>query len=204
MFMIMNDRGLRAIMDSQLKLGADAAVTFVDLGGGVEGATTTALTADIVGFSRARGLFAGISLGGSMMSAKSDWNEAYYGRPVGVQNIVRDDGGAQSRRGPAARGAVPLRHASRARRAARASARARADPAAAGAADVGPATAVNGSATALTSAASQTAFGQALGENPVVLHGAGKIEKVDLILRKGRGRDRAPSRWMAVIGIILE
>jgi lipid-binding SYLF domain-containing protein len=88
MLLIMNDRGLRAIMDSQLKLGADAAVTFVDLGGGVEGATTTALRADIVGFSRARGLFAGISLGGSMMSAKSDWNEAYYGRPMGVQNIV--------------------------------------------------------------------------------------------------------------------
>src|SRR3954447_8342903 len=75
MFLIMNDRGLRAIMDSQLKLGADAAITFVDLGGGVEGATTTALSADVVGFSRARGLFAGISLGGSMLSAKGDWNE---------------------------------------------------------------------------------------------------------------------------------
>jgi lipid-binding SYLF domain-containing protein len=88
MLLIMNDRGLRAIMDSQLKLGADATITFVDLGGGIEGATTTALRADIVGFSRARGLYAGISLGGSMMSAKSDWNEAYYGRPMGVPNIV--------------------------------------------------------------------------------------------------------------------
>ncbi len=88
MFLIMNDRGLRAVMDSQLKLGADAAATFVDLGGGVEGATTTALSADIVGFSRARGLFAGVSLGGSMMSAKGDWNQAYYGKPVGVQSIV--------------------------------------------------------------------------------------------------------------------
>lgn len=88
MFLIMNDRALQAIMDTQLKLGADAAITFVDVGGGVEGATTTALRADIVGFSRARGLFAGISLGGSMMSAKSDWNQAYYGRPVGVQQVV--------------------------------------------------------------------------------------------------------------------
>jgi lipid-binding SYLF domain-containing protein len=87
-FLIMNDRALRAVMDSQLKLGADASITLVDLGAGIEGATTTALRADIVGFSRARGLFAGISLGGSMMSAKSDWNEAYYGRPVGVQNII--------------------------------------------------------------------------------------------------------------------
>jgi lipid-binding SYLF domain-containing protein len=88
MFLIMSDRGLRAIMDTQLKLGADAGLTFVDLGGGVEGATTTALSADIVGFSRARGLYAGISLGGSLMSAKSEWNQAYYGRPVGVQQIV--------------------------------------------------------------------------------------------------------------------
>lgn len=87
-FLIMNDRGMRAIMDTQLKLGADAAATFVDLGGGVEGATSTAFDADIVGFSRARGLFAGISLGGSLMSSKSDWNQVYYGRPVGVQQIV--------------------------------------------------------------------------------------------------------------------
>lgn len=88
MFLIMNDRGLRAIMDSQLKLGAGASATFVDLGGGVEGATTTALSADIVGFSRARGLYAGVTLGGSMLSSKSDWNQAYYGRPVGTPDIV--------------------------------------------------------------------------------------------------------------------
>lgn len=87
-FLIMTQKGLTAIMDSQLKLGADAAATFVDLGGGVEGATTMAFNADVVGFSKARGLFAGISLGGSMLSAKSDWNAAYYGRPVGVQQVV--------------------------------------------------------------------------------------------------------------------
>lgn len=86
--LVMSDRALRALMDTQLKLAADAGITLVDLGGGVEGATTTALSADIVGFSRARGLFAGFSLGGSMMGSKSDWNQAYYGRPVGVQQIV--------------------------------------------------------------------------------------------------------------------
>ncbi|MDP9095184.1 MAG: lipid-binding SYLF domain-containing protein, partial [Pseudomonadota bacterium] len=57
-------------------------------GGGIEGATGLALNADVVGFSRARGLFAGISLGGSVLSAKSEWNAAYYGRPVGVQQII--------------------------------------------------------------------------------------------------------------------
>lgn len=87
-FIIMTQKGLTAIMDSQFKVGADAGATFIDLGGGVEGATSMALNADVVGFSRARGLFAGISLGGSVLSSKSEWNAAYYGRPVGVQQIV--------------------------------------------------------------------------------------------------------------------
>ncbi len=88
MLFIMNDKGLTAIMDSQFKLAADASGTFIDMGGGIEGATTAALRADIVGFSRARGLFAGIALSGSLMSAKSDWNQAYYGRAVAAQQIV--------------------------------------------------------------------------------------------------------------------
>ncbi len=88
MLFIMSDKGLQAIMDSQFKLGADASATFVDLGGGIEGATTAALRADIVGFTRARGLFAGIALGGSLMSTKSDWNQAYYGKPLAAQQIV--------------------------------------------------------------------------------------------------------------------
>ena len=88
MFLIMSDKGLRAVMDSQFKLGADAGGTFIDMGGGIEGATTAALRADIVGFTRARGLFAGVSLGGSLMSTKSDWNQAYYGRPLAAQQIV--------------------------------------------------------------------------------------------------------------------
>ena len=88
MLIIMSEKGLTAVMDSQFKLGADATATFVDLGGGIEGATTAALRADIVGFTRARGLFAGVSLGGSLMGTKSDWNQAYYGKPVAAQQIV--------------------------------------------------------------------------------------------------------------------
>ena len=88
MLFIMSDRGLTAVLDAQFKFGADASATFVDLGGGIEGATTAALRADIVGFTRARGLFAGIALGGSLMSTKSEWDRYYYGRPVGVQQIV--------------------------------------------------------------------------------------------------------------------
>lgn len=88
MLFIMNDRGLQAVLDSQFKLGADASATFVDLGGGIEGATTAALRADIIGFTKARGLFAGIALSGTLLSTKSDWNKAYYGRPLAAQQIV--------------------------------------------------------------------------------------------------------------------
>ena len=88
MLLIMNDRGLNAVLDSQFKLGADATGTFVELGGGIEGATTAALRADIVGFTRSRGLYAGISLNGSLLSAQSELNRAYYGRAIGAQQIV--------------------------------------------------------------------------------------------------------------------
>ena len=88
MLMILTDRGLRAVLDDQFKLGADAGAVFVQWGGGVEGATTTAAGADIVGFTRSRGLFAGISLSGSVMAADSASNRAYYGREEAAQQIV--------------------------------------------------------------------------------------------------------------------
>ena len=88
MMMIMTERGLRAIMDDQFKLGADAGATFVEWGGGIEGATTAAVGADIVGFTRSRGLYAGISISGSVLSTRSDWNRAYYGREEAAQQIV--------------------------------------------------------------------------------------------------------------------
>ena len=88
MMMIMTDRGLRAVMDDQFKLGADAGATFVQWGGGIEGATTGAIGADIVGFTRSRGLYAGISISGSMLTARSEWNRAYYGREEAAQQIV--------------------------------------------------------------------------------------------------------------------
>jgi lipid-binding SYLF domain-containing protein len=88
MLFIMNDRALNAMMDSQFKIGADASATFVNIGGGVEGATTAALRADIVGFTRARGLFAGISLGGSLLNTRTAWNQDYYGRPLSARQIV--------------------------------------------------------------------------------------------------------------------
>jgi SH3 domain-containing YSC84-like protein 1 len=86
--MIMHQSALRAVMDSQVRLGADASVALVTLGAGIEGATTTALNADIVAVAKTRGLFAGISLQGSVMNADSSDDQAYYGQPVGTVDIV--------------------------------------------------------------------------------------------------------------------
>jgi lipid-binding SYLF domain-containing protein len=87
--MILTDNGLRAVMDSQFRIGADASVAFVSLGGGVEGATALALNADIVAFARTRGLFAGVSFQGTVMSSDSAGDEVYYGQPVGPIDIVK-------------------------------------------------------------------------------------------------------------------
>lgn len=102
MMAILTQRGLAAIMDNQFKIGADASIAVVTAGGGVEGATTAAVGADIVAFQRTRGLFAGISLSGTMLGSKTDWNEAYYGAPLAARQIVV----AMQARNP---GADPLR-----------------------------------------------------------------------------------------------
>jgi len=86
--MILTERGLNAVLDSQFKLGADASVAVADLGGGVGGSTTAAVGADIVAFAMNRGLFAGVAVDGSIMSLHSDWNRAYYGQPYSAREIV--------------------------------------------------------------------------------------------------------------------
>jgi lipid-binding SYLF domain-containing protein len=88
MMMILTTNGLRAVMDSQFRLGANASVAVVTIGGGVEGATTTNLNADIVAFARTRGLYAGVSLQGSVMSSDSAGDAVYYGQPVGPVEIL--------------------------------------------------------------------------------------------------------------------
>lgn len=85
---VLTDKGLRSLLDSQFKFGAGAGVAVATFGAGVQGAMTPALTADIVSFSMDRGLFAGISLDGSVMSSQSAWDQTYYGQALSSQQIV--------------------------------------------------------------------------------------------------------------------
>lgn len=86
--MIVTEKGLNAVLDSQFKFGADAQIAVATVGAGIEGATTAAVGADIVTWSRSRGLFAGAALEGSLLAARSEWNKAYYGRDVSPRQIV--------------------------------------------------------------------------------------------------------------------
>ncbi len=88
MLFILTRKGLTAILDSQFKIGGDASLAFATLGLGVEGSTTAALRADIVAVEKTKGLFAGIALQGSIMSSDSVGDRAYYGQPVGAEDIV--------------------------------------------------------------------------------------------------------------------
>ena len=87
-FIIKTEKGLQAILDHKFKFGAEAGVTLVAVGIGVEGATTTAAGADIVAFSNSAGLFAGASIEGSYLDADNDWNALYYGSGATTKAIV--------------------------------------------------------------------------------------------------------------------
>ncbi|MCW8086485.1 lipid-binding SYLF domain-containing protein [Sabulicella glaciei] len=88
LLLLMNERALNAIIDGQFKFGADASLAVAHVGGSVEAATTTALGADILSFSRSRGLFAGLAIEGAVVNAQPAWNSAYYGREVTPRDIV--------------------------------------------------------------------------------------------------------------------
>ncbi|HSU06298.1 MAG TPA: lipid-binding SYLF domain-containing protein [Acetobacteraceae bacterium] len=88
LMLIMTDRGLDAIMNSSFKIGAGASVAVAVLGGGVQGDTTTAVGADVLVFSIARGAFAGISLEGTVLNSRNVWDQAYYGQPLNARQIV--------------------------------------------------------------------------------------------------------------------
>lgn len=88
MMMVMTDRGLNALMNSQFTFGAEAAISVATIGGSIQGATTSAAGADIVAVARSRGLFAGMSLQGSILTYLTDYAQAYYGRDVSARQIV--------------------------------------------------------------------------------------------------------------------
>jgi lipid-binding SYLF domain-containing protein len=85
---IMNERGVRAIISNEVKLGADLSVAAGPIGSRGETATTGNLVADIYSYARSRGLFAGISLEGGLIKPATDENTEFYGKGVKVEDLV--------------------------------------------------------------------------------------------------------------------
>jgi SH3 domain-containing YSC84-like protein 1 len=86
--LVMNERGARAILSSKVKLGGDASAAAGPKGRNAEASTDVTLRAEILSYSRARGLFAGISLAGSTVRPDNRANEKVYKKDVSSQDIV--------------------------------------------------------------------------------------------------------------------
>jgi lipid-binding SYLF domain-containing protein len=89
--LVMNDRGMESILSSKVKLGADASIA-----GGPKGRDTSANTdawmrAEILSYSRSRGLFAGVSLEGATIRPDDEASEQVYGRAIKAKDIVRSE-----------------------------------------------------------------------------------------------------------------
>ena len=83
----LTDRGLSALLSTSTKLGANAGVAAGPVGAGADAATAN-LSADIISYSRAKGLYAGISVEGAVVASRGALNEAYYGKEVSPTDIL--------------------------------------------------------------------------------------------------------------------
>jgi lipid-binding SYLF domain-containing protein len=86
--LVMNDRGANGILSSKVKLGADASVAAGPVGRDASAETDVSMRAEILSYSRARGLFAGISLEGSTIRPDNDANKRIYGEKISAKDIV--------------------------------------------------------------------------------------------------------------------
>jgi SH3 domain-containing YSC84-like protein 1 len=88
--LVVNPRGAESLMGSKVKLGADAAAAAGPKGRDTHAATDIAMRAEILSYSRSRGLFAGVSLEGSTLRPDNGANEKLYGRKLTAKQILRE------------------------------------------------------------------------------------------------------------------
>ena len=88
--LVMNPKGANSILGSKVKLGADAAAVAGPKGRAAAAQTDIVMKAEILTYSRSRGLFAGVSLEGSTLRADNRANKKLYGRELSARNIVRE------------------------------------------------------------------------------------------------------------------
>jgi len=86
--LVMNPRGAKSVLNSKVKLGADAAAAAGPKGRTASAATDLAMKAEILSYSRSRGLFAGVSLEGSTLRSDNGANENLYGKELNAEQII--------------------------------------------------------------------------------------------------------------------
>lgn len=88
----MNNRGVDALLSSKVKLGGNASAAAGPKGRSLEASTDMTMRAEILSYSRARGLFAGVSLEGTSLRPDNDANKDVYGRKLTARRIVMGTG----------------------------------------------------------------------------------------------------------------
>jgi lipid-binding SYLF domain-containing protein len=90
--LVMNDKGMDRLLSTKFTLGADASVAAGPVGRSTQAETDAALTAEILTWSRQKGLFAGVSLSGATLREDSDWNQDLYGKKITNRDIILKGG----------------------------------------------------------------------------------------------------------------
>ncbi len=103
--LVMNPKGAESLLSSKVKLGADASAAAGPVGRTAEAATDVVMTAEILSYSRNKGLFAGISLEGSTLRSDGSANEKLYGQKLSAKDIIR---GGKVKAPPAAQGLIAV------------------------------------------------------------------------------------------------
>lgn len=88
--LVMNEGGAKSVLSSKVKLGADASAAAGPVGRDTSAETDVVMKAEILSYSRAQGLFAGVSLEGSTMRSDDGANKELYGRELSAREIVRE------------------------------------------------------------------------------------------------------------------
>ena len=88
--LVMNPKGAKSLLSSKVKLGADASAAAGPKGRTAEGATDIVMSAEILSYSRNKGLFAGVSLEGSTLRSDGSANEKLYGKKLSAKEIIAE------------------------------------------------------------------------------------------------------------------
>ena len=82
--LVMTEKGMNSLLASTFKFGGDASVAAGPVGAGAK----SDVTADLIAFSRSKGVYGGLNLDGTVVTTNDDWNKAYYGKPVLPPDIL--------------------------------------------------------------------------------------------------------------------